>query len=410
MEFRFTPQQIAFRQEVRDFCQKEFPPEVLKRAYRGSPGGYHSAEIKKKFVDKGWYVVHWPKELGGCGLTPIELTTFHEEIGYHYVTAQAQITMAENIRVFGSEQQKQYFLPRFARGEIDFILGISEPNVGVDAANIQCRADPVGDHWVLNGRKMWGGSGLPGAMKTAWSWLIVRTDQNLPRHRGLSIIMVDMNTPGIEVRPVNVMGSDKRLGDKESPVAAVFYDNVKIPKENLLGEVNKGWYQLMAGLDVLRSSMAAGYLGEAHRCLDDTVMYLKTIKGSDRWVADSQVIRHRVAELSADIQVLWNLSYHIASLEEKGADNEAGLVPLSHLASLSKIWSTELVQRVSAFAVQVLGSYGLLMRPESDKWLPFMISDQYNWMSRYTRQLTIGGGSVEMMRTQVAQRNLTLPR
>ncbi len=408
MEFSFTPQQVAFREEVRDFLRKEMTPEVIARAKGSSVGSYRSDEIRQKFIEKGWYVVHWPKELGGQGWSAIEQTIFFEECGYFRVLPGGLYNVAESIRLYGTDEQRSYFLPKFAKGEVGFTLGLSEANAGVDAANVQLRAELEGDHFVLNGSKLWGGSGDPGYAENNWHWLICRTDPDAERHRGLSMIMVPMESPGITIQPIHVMGSMALLEDDPvNTVAAIYYDNVIVPKENLLGEINRGWYQLMTGLDSLRSQIAAGYLGEARRTLDELVAYVKAHQGGRRWIGDSQWVRFKLAEHMADIQVLWNMSYHIATVGEEAAGATDSPSP-THLSSMAKVWSADLLQRLSATGMQILGMYGILARKESERWLDF--ADEIQRLSRWSRQLSIGGGSSEVLRTQLAERMLGMAR
>ena len=410
MEFSFTPQQAAFREEIRDFLRKEMTPEVIARAKRGYVGPYYSDEIRRKFLEKGWTVVHWPKELGGQGWSPIEQTIFFEECGYFGITPGGLHNVADSIRLFGTEEQKQYFLPRFARGEVGFTLGLSEPNAGVDAANVQMRAELQGDDFVINGQKLWGGSGDPGYANNNWHWLVCRTDLDAERHRGLSIILVPLESPGITIRPIHVLGSMELLEDHPvNTVCAIYYDNVRVPRKNLLGELNRGWYQLMTGLDSLRTNIAAGYLGQARRVLDELVEYARAHRGSRRWIAGSQWVRFRLVEHMAETKVLWNLSYQIAYEEQKRLHEGAETgVPPTHLASMAKIWSADLLQRLSGTAMQILGAYGVLARKESERWLTF--ADELQRLARWTRQLSIGGGSSEVLRTQLAERYLGMAR
>ena len=410
MEFSFTPQQVAFREEIRDFLRKEITPEVMARAKGSSVGSYRSDEIKQKFIEKGWYVVHWPKEMGGQGWTPIEQTIFFEECGYFRVLPGGLYNIADSIRLFGTEEQKSYFLPRFAKGELGFTLGLSEANAGVDAANVQMRAELQGDDFVINGSKLWGGSGDPGYAENNWHWLICRTDQDAQRHRGISIILVPMESQGITIRPIEVMGSMALLEDDPvNTVAAIYYDNVRVPKENLLGEANRGWYQLMTGLDTLRTNIAAGYLGEARRTLDELIEYVKAHRDSRRWIGDSQWVRFRLVEHLAETRMHWNLCYQIAFEEQKRMEEGAeGAMPPTHLASMAKIWSADLLQRLSATGIQILGMYGIMAHKESERWLEF--SDNIQRLSRWSRQLSIGGGSSEVLRTQLAQRYLGMAK
>lgn len=403
MDFAFTPEQIAFRREIREWLDHEITPDMLRRSHRGSVGAYGSEEIKQKLIDRGWFMVHWPKEEGGAGWSPMELAIFHEELGYTLIGSGGLINVAENIKLYGTEEQKHFFLPRFARGEINFTLGLSEPNAGVDAANVSIHAKLEGDEFVINGQKMWGGSGRSGYAKDNWHWLIARTDREAPRHRGISILLVPLETEGITIRPVWTMGSD------DDPVAAIYYDNVRVPRSALLGEMNRGWYQLMTGLDVLRSSIGTGYLGECRRYLDDLRDYLRAIQGSGRLVADSQAVRHRLVELQTNVETLWCLAYHIASLEQKGRGGaEDALVPPSSLSYMIKIWAADQLQQITSFGQQLMGYHGIVPGPEADRWHD--VGEHMERAARYTRQISIGGGSTEVLRNQIATRVLGLPR
>src|SRR5579884_1234437 len=246
MNFRFTPSQEAFRQELRDFLREELPK--VKDTPEGEMFGAFSQPFSKKLAERGWIGLAWPKEYGGQELGHIERTIFTEEMvlheaptAYHFI---AERQMGPSLIRHGTEEQKRFFLPRIASADVSYSIAMSEPGAGSDLANVQTRAVRDGDEYVVNGQKIW----TSNAHLADWMWLVCRTDPNAPKHRGISILLVDMKSPGISVRPlINMAGTH---GFNE-----VFFDSVRVPRKNLVGEENRGWYVVAENLDYERSGI-----------------------------------------------------------------------------------------------------------------------------------------------------------
>ncbi len=254
MDFRDNPQEAAFRQEVREFIKRELPPGLDRRGMGGAAFGGGSGRFSepgywqmltgwlKKLEDRGWVAPAWPKEYGGAGLSVMEQFIFNQE------TATAGAPRSPNIIglgwvgptliLYGTEEQKQAHLRPILKGEAYWCQGFSEPGAGSDLASIQTRAVRDGDDYIVNGQKIW----TSGAHGAHWMILLARTDPEAPKHKGISYFLLDMKSPGITVRPLlNMVGSHD--------FNEVFFDNVRVPAENLVGEENRGWYVGTTTLD-----------------------------------------------------------------------------------------------------------------------------------------------------------------
>src|SRR5215207_8965226 len=243
MDFAIPPEVEAFRQEVREFVQTEWSEELRARAASHGGDTYEQERaFRRRLGERGWLSLPWPKQYGGQERSPLEYYIFHEEMSYAGAPASATGVgmVAPTLMHFGAEEQKQRFLPRIASGEIDFCLGYSEPDAGSDLASLQIRAEEDGDSFVINGIKRW----TSGAHRSEYAWLAARTDPAAPKHRGISMFMVDMKSPGITVKPIYTMG-DIRTNE-------TYWENVRVPRENLVGEKNRGWYYVAAALDFER--------------------------------------------------------------------------------------------------------------------------------------------------------------
>ncbi len=379
MEFRFTPSQETFRDDVRHFLGAELPK--LPDRDDGESGG-HSRPFSKLLADRGWIGLAWPKEFGGQELGHIERTIFTEEMvthaaptGYHFI---AERQMGPSLIRQGTEEQKREFLPKIVNADVSFCIGMSEPGAGSDLANVQTRAVRDGDDYVVNGQKIWTSS----AHLADWVWLVCRTDPDAPKHRGISILLVDLKSPGITIRPlINMAG---RHGFNE-----VFYDNVRVPRTNLVGEENRGWYVTAENLDYERSGIEriAG-TGGLFRSL---VEHVRERGGSDP-------VRHALADRAIEYEVGRTLAYRVAwLLSQKRIPN--------HEASMSKAYGSEWTQRVARTGMSVLAADGL-MRTAAERTLRAKIEQTY----MTTVSATIAGGTSEIQRNIIATRGLGLPR
>jgi alkylation response protein AidB-like acyl-CoA dehydrogenase len=272
------------------------------------------------------------------------------------------------------------------RGEAIFCLGYSEPNAGSDLASLQTRAVEDGDSWVINGQKIW----CSYAHYADYCWLGARTDPEAPKHKGISMFLVDMKTPGITVRPlINVLNHHS--------FNEVFFDDVRIPRENLVGEMNNGWYQLVMALDFERSLIGTA---AANQCLiDDLVRYTIEAKGKGERFADDPLIKDELADISVQNEVLRMMCYRIAWMYSRD-------IHPSYESSMSLLFSSELLRRIANVGMRVLGPYGQL--DMDSKWSVI----KARVMRAYLASLSIGvgGGSNEIQRNIVAMRGLGLPR
>jgi hypothetical protein len=286
----------------------------------------------------------------------------------------------------GSEEQKKEFLPRILRGELVFCLGYTEPDAGTDLANCQTTALLDGDEYVINGQKLF----TSFAGQADYSWMTVRTDPDAPKkHRGISMFIVDMKTPGITVGELDTMW--------DYALYEVFFDNVRVPKSAVVGELNQGWHYLTVALDHERVFM--GGVVALHRHLfEDIVQYAKTTHRNGKLISEDPIIRQRLAQLAIDLEIGRLFAYRVAWLLGKGT------IPFAE-ASMTKIFTSELERRLANTAMQILGLYGPL-----DKGARAPFDGYVGWEYKFSLMQAVGGGSNEIERILIAIAGLGLPR
>jgi len=382
MEFRFTEEQEKLRQEVRDFLEAELRAGSFTPMLDSWVVGF-SPEFSRKIAQRGWIGFTWPKEYGGQGrsytdrlIITEELLRYGAPVSFHWI---ADRQMGPSFMRFGTEEQKKEFLPRIIRGEISFCIGMSEPNAGSDLASLQTRAVETEDGFILNGQKIWTG----GAHRAHYCYLVARTDPTAPKHKGISEFVVDMSLPGIEVRPVIDMLGHHHLNE-------VFFDNVKLPKSALIGEKNRGWYQIAAQLDYERSGL--------ERIMSNYLVYqglLDYARETPR-LKEDPLVRHRLSDLVIEFEVGRWLIYRVAWVLDQGR------VP-NFEAAQSKVFGTAFQQKLAQTAMEVLGLWGQLLEERS----PLRGWAAQSYM--FCRAYTIMGGTSEILRNVVALRGLGLP-
>jgi alkylation response protein AidB-like acyl-CoA dehydrogenase len=382
MEFREKPQIAAFRDEVRDWINTLSPEE---RSIEGFGGGDEAAyervlSVRKKMAARGWAAPAWPKEYGGMGATVRQQAVFNEELSYHRVPGPDFIGInyvGPTLMLYGTDEQKKRFLPPILAGEEKWCQGYSEPGSGSDLASLQTRAVVDGDEFVVNGQKIW----TSGAHRAYWIFLLVRTDPDAPKHRGISYLLADMKSPGITVRPLINMAGSHEFNE-------TFFEDLRIPRDQLVGEMNRGWYVGMATMDFERS--AIGGVAGNRRDHEDLVGDLMEQPAEVR-------AKHRaeVADRRVEVEVTRMLSMRIISIQENGG------VP-NYEASIAKLFTSELNQRMARTAMKALGLQGQAPRKPQHA----------RWMQSYLRTVsaTIAGGTSEIQRNIVATRGLGLPR
>lgn len=391
MDFRFTPQEEAFRQEVQEFLRRELPPDWEDSgAYGEEPDGEAAWEFDrqftKKLAERGWLAMAWPREYGGLGASHMQQLIYNEEMAYHAAPGGGGMGVAwvgPAIMLYGTEEQKKRYLPRITSGEDVWCTLYSEPEAGSDLAALRTRAVADGDDFVMDGQKTW----TSGAHRSNWGWLAARTDPDAPKHKGISTFVVDMRTPGITIRPlINMAGLH---GFTE-----VFFDNARIPKENLVGELNRGWYHVAVALDFERSGIQT--FASSRRTLEGLVAF---VRDEPRLLRLNRQLRLRLVDREVELNAGTCLAYRIPWMQSRG------LIP-NYEASVSKLYGSELAQRVAFTGIQLLGPYGQL-EPGSPRAL---LKGRLERGYVTSVAATIAAGTSEIQRNVIATRGLGLPR
>jgi len=395
MDFTFTPEEEVFRQEVREWLKKEITPrwiELDAGLWEETDESWAlSREFQRKLGQKGWLAPAYPKEYGGSEMSHMRRLILAEELAYNRAPVSIEAEISVNwvgpaMMLFGTEEQKKKYLTEVAKGEAIFCLGYSEPNAGSDLASLQTRAVEDGDYWVINGQKTW----CSYAHYADYCWLGARTDPDVPKHKGISMFVVDMKTSGITVRPlINLLN---RHSFNE-----VFFDDVRIPGDGLIGQKNNGWYQLVMALDFERSLIGTAAVNQ--RMIEELVQYVIEAKRDGTPLANDPLIKDELAEMAVENEVLRMMCYRIAWMYSKN------LHP-SYESSMSLLFSSELLRRLANVGMRVLGHYGQL--DVDSKWAVLNARIMRGYLSALS--IGVGGGSNEIQRNIVAMRGLGLPR
>lgn len=398
MDFGFSREEERLRQEVRQFCEKEVTPQLIEEDEREAGFGPYVWDFLRKLGARGWLTPDWPEEYGGLGSSYMDKFVIMDEVtravgGWRILLTVGASMVGPAILKYGNEEQKRRLLPPIAKGEVEYALGYTEPQAGSDLAALELRAaGPAGeifaeekdDHYFMNGKKIFNTA----AHYAQFHWLGARTDWESPKkHQGISAFVVDLKSPGISIRPMPTM-SDLRTNE-------VIYENVKVPKENLIGQKNRGFYQIMTALDYERVTPSGGL----YRLFNEMLAYAKETEYNGKPLAKDPVVRHRLAQLAIDISSARLLDWRVAWMINSGT------VP-NYESAMSKAYSTELIQRIYNTWVDIMGLFGQL-QPGS-KWAPLngRIERQY----RRSVIESIYRGTNEIMRVIIAARGLGLPR
>ena len=391
-----TEEGRKFRQEVREFLDKELTPGVLKERDQFRDQPYDTpplvSEFTRKLGARGWLspqAPRWPKEYGGVERSEVERRVLAEELsargvggGSEYGGIQGPVIMRH-----GSEEMKREFLPKIARGEISFALGYTEPDAGTDLASLQMRAVRDGDDYIINGQKVYSSF----AHVATHHWLAARTDPDAPKHRGISLFVVDLSSPGVTIRPMWTMGGDR--------TNEVFYDDVRVPVVNRVGEENQAWGYIREALGVERIGMGIVGGTGGGSVLDELIGYAKKTESNGKPLAEDPVVRQTLAQLAIETSIRRLFNHRTGWLMTKGDIPDVE-------AAIAKVWGNELDQRTSNMGLQVLGLYGQL---EADsKWVPLKGRVEHRYL--FTVHLSYGGGSHELLRSLIATRGMGLPR
>jgi alkylation response protein AidB-like acyl-CoA dehydrogenase len=398
MEFGFSQKELNFREEVEDFLKRELPQDWPVKS-RHWPGGYGTIEVqneemaktandfRQKLAQKGWFTIAWPEEYGGKAHSYIEQAIFDERMSYYRAPSVGIATgiAGPTILRFGTEANKQDWIPRIASAEIEMWLAYSEPDAGSDLAGLQSTAVLEGDEYVINGQKVWSTV----AHLADYAWLIAKTDPDGHRHHSVSLFVVDNNSPGVTIKPLmNIVGVHS--------FNEVFFDNVRIPAKNLIGEENAGFYYLMTALDFERLLVG---IGGFRRFFEELTTYVNQAEREGQPLADKHAVRVKLAEIATKIEIAYLFFWRTAEKLDKGQVPDVE-------SSVLKLTTTELSRSLANVAMEIFGPYGQL--EAEGEWTPIRGMAPRGYLDCISA--TIGAGTSEIQRSIIATRGLGLPR
>jgi alkylation response protein AidB-like acyl-CoA dehydrogenase len=376
MPVTFTPEQEAFVAAIRDLAARECGTREQRHALTDGGNEPHNVDLYAKVAELGWFGVAVPEVYGGTGGGMVDLCLLLEEMAYGQIPiagfSVTAITAGAYER-FGTDAQKEEILGGIAKGAVEAIA-MSEPEAGSDVGALRCKAVRENGGYTINGQKTW----ISEAHVADHILLVCRTDDSGSKHEGLSMISIPKGTEGVEIRGIDTMGG--------RVVNDVFFDDVHIPAENLLGAEGKAWMQLMAGLNVERLIIAAQSLGLARRAMDDTLAYVKERKQFGRPIGSFQTISHRLADLATELECSRLLTYDVAARVDANPDE---LFPRE--ASMAKLKVTETAKKISLEGMQMMGGYGYATEYDMERHV------------RTTLVSTIYGGTSEIQREIIAK-------
>ncbi len=385
MEFTFSVEHEAWRSEIESWIDDEFGSDWSGLDYNEADEYFDFAQnIRTKLAEKGWSAPAWPTEYGGMGLGFVEQAIFNETLAYHRVPGPDLISagyVGPTLLVYGTDEQKEQHLDDIVNARATWCQGYSEPGSGSDLASLQTRAVRDGDDYVINGQKIWTSQ----AHHADWMFILVRTDPDAPKHRGITYLLLDMKTPGITVRPLINMLDGHGFNE-------VFFEDVRVPARNRVGEENRGWYVGMATMDFERSALSGS--AAIRRNFEDFIDYL-----GKHGEQNDEGARVGSADIAVSIEVSRLLSLRVLSMQA------GGLAP-NHEASMAKLYSSELSQKFARFGVNFMGTPGLLRKGDAYAPMQGWFAEQY----MQTVPSTIAGGSSEIQRGIISTRGLGLPR
>jgi alkylation response protein AidB-like acyl-CoA dehydrogenase len=388
VDFAIAEDERTFRREIREFLAAELSPEAVREAQSEERISTAGKEFIRKLGERRWISLTWPTEWGGQGRPAMDRFVLNDELIYAEAPGAVGTNVggrivAPTLLIYGSTEQKKEFLPRIARGEVDFALGYTEPDAGSDLASLQTRAEWDGEEFIVNGQKLYS----TGAHFAGYHWLAARTDPDAPKHAGISLFIVDLHAPGISIRPLSSM-MDLRTN-------VVFYDNVRVPRSALVGEQNQGFAIMSTALALERMFVT----GDLRRVVEELIHYAKTTTRRGQRLFDDIPVRRQLASLVTQVEIARLFSYRVAWQQSTGKHPGPE-------ATIVKLFVTELQLRIATAAIQLLGHDGELIPGEPDA--PY--GGFFERFYRRSVMRNIVGGTSEIMRNVIAQRHLGLPR
>ena len=390
MDLNLTPQELAFRDEVRAWFAANVPKDWVRRrnAEESMEARFEYLRAwQRKMFDAGWAGVSWPREYGGRGASLMEQVIFIEEMARAEAPPMANVLglglIGPTIIAFGTDAQKTRFLPKILSAEEIWCQGFSEPNAGSDLAALGSEGKLDGDHFIVNGQKIWNSYGWA----ADWCELVVRTDPNVEKHKGLTVLLADMKSPGVEVRPLKQMTG-------ESEFCELFFRDVRVPVSNVIGKVNDGWRVAMGTLMHERGTFGAGLQVNYRRNFNRLVEIAHHMKRTG-----DPLVRQKLAQAYTEIEVMrCNQMRAFSRINETGVPGPEG--------SIQKIFWSELNQRFQQMAQEIMGPYGQLAHGSADAF------DEGQWAYGYLRSRgnTIEAGTSEIQRNIIGHFVLGLPK
>lgn len=397
MDLTLTPEQQAFRDEVRDWLRRNLPQEWTSRLVAGPdvprPEVYNFLrEWQRKLYDAGFLGLTWPKEYGGRGLTFMEELILHQEIALAKAPPILNILgigmAGPTIIAYGTEEQKKRYLAKILSCEEIWCQGYSEPNAGSDLASLQCRATREGNDFSVTGQKVW--TSL--AHAADWMMLLARTDSEAPKHKGITYFLLDMHSPGITVKPLKQITGDDEFNE-------VFFENVRVPAENILGGLNNGWQVGITTLMYERLALGFGLQVRLRIALDALIELAKRTKRNGGSAAQDPLVRQKLAQLWIDTEVFKYTGARAVTKLLKGE------MPGPE-ASTGKIWWCETHQRLQELAMEIQGPHHQLTK--GSDWAIEHGIWQYTFLR--SRANSVEGGTTEIQRNIIGERVLGLPK
>jgi pimeloyl-CoA dehydrogenase large subunit len=394
MELQFSADELAFRQEVRDFIKANLRDEIRQSMLLGgSLVREHVIEWQRILNKKGWAVTHWPVEWGGTGWSPIQQYLFTEELQLAPAPrplAYSVYMLGPVLIAFGSDEQKRRFLPRIANLDDWWCQGFSEPDAGSDLAAVKTSARRVGDHYVVNGQKTWTSYG----QYADWIFCLVRTDPTVKKQQGISFLLIDMKSKGVTVRPIQTIDGGHEINE-------VFFDDVEVPAENLVGEENRGWDYAKYLLSAERINLAR--IGVSKERLRRVRELASRELSKGRPLIEDVRFREKLAALEIELKAL-----ELTQLRVISADTHCTSNAPDPASSILKIKGSELQQATSDLLMQALGPYAARAHFPEDPdlaldWTATITPNYFNW-----RKVSIFGGSNEIQKTIIARSILGL--
>ncbi len=393
MDLNLNADEVRFRDELRAWLTANVPKEWAEK--REEPLEQRFEFLKqwqRKVYDGGWAGISWPTEYGGRGATLMQQVIFWEEMARAQAPPLANVLglglVGPTLIAFGTEAQKKRYLDKILSAEEIWCQGFSEPNAGSDLAAVSTEARLDGDHYVVNGHKVWNSYGWA----AHWCELVVRTDPSAAKHKGLTVLLVDMKSPRIEVRPLRQMTG-------ESEFCELFFRDVRVPVENVVGKVNQGWEVAMGTLMHERGTFGAGLQIMYRRNIDRMIELSRTIERNGRPAAEDPVIRQKLAQCYAEVEIMrLNQTRAFSRLSTTGVPGPEG--------SIQKIFWSELNQRLQQVAQELLGPYGQIEGAGAHA------VDSGAWAYGYLRARgnTIEAGTSEIQRNIIGHFVLGLPK